>query len=484
MSFVLEDDEFEYLFGDVDTCQSVFFWASAWDPNNRDIKYGPYIGGFYPNCPVPSTTWNNTKPIYYIYQDWRYSTQPYLILVINRVMSAIGYTVRRNDIAHSWMRNLYIVNYANLVEDWEECKFPDDNGLYDGLKRKINVHTFPHWSISTFIDEVEKFCACIFCFNSHNKTVDIMLMTHFFEDANKISVDDVMDEYQIDIEDSDEDKDISGGNVSFYKEYSDKYLNIDREVLLSIADRVEYDGYDSIKASFDSCKDNVRLFRLFVDKTTGREYIAYNDNGTISLKEINVFGELYRGNDRADVELRIVPATTVYRKKPDDIYYNSIPLNVPYDNADTEVVDISEMTAQVIIENNENADKSEDTGRVIEVMLSTGERLVDITTEHETFKYIAPFTDFNMPGGGFGSWPKMSLSLKDVCENSLGHLYRNIPDYRSTQTYKVKFKRSSLPDVRGIFLINNQKYVCRKLSVTYDDSDSFVFEGEFYRLEQ
>lgn len=159
-------------------------------------------------------------------------------------------------------------------------------------------------------------------------------------------------------------------------------------------------------------------------------------------------------------------------------------VNVPFNNSQASSNTNHQTSAQDIIENDIVVEKDEDEDAVIEVMLSDGMRNLVGIINNEERRFPGAWIDFNMIGGGRNYWQKMSLSLKDVCDQSLGHLYRSIPNYQSEKLFKISFLSSTVPDIRKIFVIGNQRYVCRKLSVTYDDSDSFVFEGEFYRLEQ
>ena len=128
-------------------------------------------------------------------------------------------------------------------------------------------------------------------------------------------------------------------------------------------------------------------------------------------------------------------------------------------------------------------DKGDEGNDCMEVMISTGEWYHLATYSSVNFSYPAPFADFNMPGSGKGKFPEMSLSLKDVCEQSLGHMYRNIPSYRSDEKFVFRFLAKSVPDARQPFRFHNQLYVCRKLNANFEQATKdLIFEGEFYRL--
>lgn len=258
-------------------------------------------------------------------------------------------------------------------------------------------------------------------------------------------------------------------------------------MLSSISQTKHYTDYATLKADFDQMDEKQRNMVLFVDDSTDRQYINYTEGSKSYIKEANVFGELYRGDDKPNVELKIVPANTIkfnvgwWLSSSQKAPTVGVNLNVPFRDEAEEKADAS--TAQEIIESDTASDDSSEDDTCIEVMLSTGENHLRTSYQGKELYYPAPFTDFKMDAVPDGTFPKMSLSLKDVCEQSLGHLYRSIPNYQSDKTYRIRFLSSSIPDVRGIFLIHSQKYVCRKLSTTYDDGEQFIFEGEFHRIE-
>lgn len=81
--------------------------------------------------------------------------------------------------------------------------------------------------------------------------------------------------------------------------------------------------------------------------------------------------------------------------------------------------------------------------------------------------------------------PQMSLSLKDVCENSLGHLYRAIPSFSYKTKYIISFISNIVPDVRRKFIIDNKTYACYKLTYKVNNEmNTFTIEGEFYQMTE
>ena len=469
--------EFHKAFGSVDEVDMVFFWAYYKDP--KDIENATFHPHRFPNSPFPSFATDMTSQ-FWLNQMYRYSCQPYLLRVIERLVSAMGFKLRRNDINHTWLRNLYICNYkaAKLLTE---------------SYRKIQS-ALPHWTVATFIDEVEKLCACIFIFNTYNKTVDVIQLDKFYGDmaeVYEVPDDCILDEYEFEFSDNESDKDLATGNVSFAKDYTDKFLKFGQEVKDTIETHNHYANNAELVAEYASLAVAARQKILFIDDETGREYICYVDEeGNDEMREVNIWSDLVREDGGSgDVSLKIVPANTRLFNVGwffDNSQVNpsaDLKLHVPFSEQE-QTTSPEHTTAQAIIENSYSNERKTETADCMEVMLSTGNWYHLATYSDTAFKYPAPFADFNMPGSGKGKFPEMSLSLKDVCEQSLGHMYRNIPSYRSDQKFLFRFLAKSVPDARQPYRFRNQLYVCRKLNADFANATKdLIFEGEFYRLE-
>ena len=481
--------EFYKAFGSVDDTDAVLFWAFDKDPKDclTSFPHSPIFNHYFPNHPFPSFSSVDSDSELVLIDLYRYSFQPYLLRVIEKMIRAMGFTIRRNDISHTWLRNLYICNYKPTTEKARNNTIGADGGTL----RWFTHTALPHWTVSTFINEVEKLCACIFIFNTYNNTVDIIQLDKFYgdmADVYEVSDDCILDEYEFEFADDESDKDLATGNISFSKAYTDKFLKFTEEVRNSIETQNHYGSLDELQSAYDGMAASDRAKVLFIDDSTGREYIYYaNEEGETKMLEVNVWADLIRPDSSGDVELRIVPANTrdygvgwwfdMSQSKPSASLNLQIPFSV------TEATSAEYTAAQDIIENSYSNAKKDESSDCMEVMLSTGQWYHLATYSGHDFEYPAPFADFNMPGSMKGKLPEMSLSLKDVCEQSLGHMYRNIPSYRSDQKFVFRFLAKSVPDAQQPYRFHNQLYVCRKLNADFANSTKdLVFEGEFYRL--
>ena len=80
-------------------------------------------------------------------------------------------------------------------------------------------------------------------------------------------------------------------------------------------------------------------------------------------------------------------------------------------------------------------------------------------------------------------FPNYSLSLNDVCEDSLGHRFRNLNNVNTKNPFTIYFTAKRIPDPKKVFIIGNQKYVCDHININISKSEiEPIYEGTFYRI--
>lgn len=467
--WLVREDEHKTVFGSVDDVDMVMF-----DQYTVEDKQ-----------PSKSIGWCNYLVLSEIHIDGAFNIppQPYLIKMLERVLMAVGYQIGRNDIADSWMRNLYIVNHRRKP-GWT---YIEENGKF---KAEASL-ALPHWSFTTFLDELEKFLCVIFIINDN--TIDIIDLNRFYEGSTEIvhiPNDCILEEYEVELNDADNEKNVTYGNVGYGLEYTDKFQKPDVSVM-AYSDRQEYDDYTALSEAFEAMDSGTRKTLIFVDKATSREYIAYTVDNSTTLKPVNTFGNLMRTHSSdVDVTLNIVPADTVRRDVP--VYFDTssigggVHLSFPINQIVTKGTTIEEASSdsiQALIENDKAVEStSSEDNSVMEVALSTGDSYVVGQVQGQNQKYPIPFVDFKHDGSY--TLPEMSLSLHDVCEQSIGHRLAQLKQLDSGQPYIIRFLTNKKPNVRAIFVIRNKRFVCSTLSVTYDNKgDKFIYEGEFFLYE-
>lgn len=450
-------------FGSVDKTPAVSFPVSDTLPENltKNSTY-PNNVRFFPDGAL-------------LWPASSFSVQPYLIRVFEAIAKTMGYNIERNDWDKTWLRNLYIVNHK---KGYWPGPFPFTEKYTSAL---------PHWSVSKFIDELEKLLAVIVLVDEHRKQIQIISLETFYQNMPTIEIPSnmIIDAYEVEMDASDTNKSLTSGNIGFNHSYKDKSVQLSLSQL-DFAEKVEYSSYEEISSAFSSMDDTVKKSTLFIDKGSNRSYYAATIDNDLVLAECNIFGNLYRkGNDNVDIELNIIPAETAiysmnFKKNKDDDSDELITISLPYsDTANTSVDKESTRSIEDVILNGAPQSKSE--SEVLEVMINTG-KLFPLTKEGYT--YPQAFTDYNMPISGRANLPKMSLSLHDVCEQSLGYRYRQIPVFDTSKPFRMTFFHPDKIDTRSILLIRNQKYVIRQFTVKMShESDLNCYEAELYRLE-
>lgn len=89
----------------------------------------------------------------------------------------------------------------------------------------------PHWTVSEFFDELEKFLCAVTVVNERTKVVSLVGLNDYFTESGKeiIPASSLLREFTVDIEDDKNEKDLSTGNMGYYNLPShtdDGYLRI------------------------------------------------------------------------------------------------------------------------------------------------------------------------------------------------------------------------------------------------------------------
>ncbi len=132
---------------------------------------------------------------------WPYATfdnpnewalQPRICAIVRRVISALGYTIGVFDAEQTDFKYLYYVNVKHTLN------------LADML---------PRWSVSKFLQEVQKLFGCVFVFDNRTMTCDIKSRNNFFS-SEIVHLEQVDDAFSVTIEDENH-TDVSNMNLSF-----------------------------------------------------------------------------------------------------------------------------------------------------------------------------------------------------------------------------------------------------------------------------
>lgn len=475
LQFFLPESEMKAAYGSVDEVDGIFlpvFYQEAKEENlvNR-VTYEEGTTNFNPGSSF-----------------FVGSFQPYLLTVIKKLIGYFGYTFDTTFFDNSFLRNIYICSAVN--------SFRIETAL-------------PHWTVSEFFDELEKFLGIITVVDEYAKVVRFVELNNYFSNPDKevISHSALLREFTVEIDEEKSDKDVTSGNVGYDlpSTSDDGYLRLDR-YLLKAAKKVEYANYRDMKNAYDSMDKEARKRVIFVvDK---RYYINYNENETDILREINLYADLIRDPEayETDAELKIVPAKIVQydRGTWKRLEHNfdvvrtdtSLVLNIPLIsyyrknyNLDWVISPQGEaFNIQEAISGDVELPEKQQKNDRMEIAFNTGKfNRQNVTSNGQTksYSHAYPFTDYQQKTAAqLTDFLPYSLSLNDLCPDSIGHRLSVLKMFHSNIPYTINFQADRLPDVNKVFLIGNKRYLCEKIEVEIDANGlNKVLKGTFYRVE-
>lgn len=408
------------------------------------------------------------------------SVQPYLLPIIRKIVEHFGYKLDASFFDNNFLRNIYICN----------CVYTYTHDIAKAL---------PHWTISEFFDELEKFLGVITVVDEHDKTVRFVGLNDYFSGSNKeiIELSSLVREFAVEIEEEKNEKDISTGNVTYDlpSHTDDGFWRLDKDLMES-AQKSEYESYEAMVTAYNSMEDSQKKNTLFV--VGKRYYINYNENDKNALREVNLYADLIRNPESSDMgtSLRIVPAKIaqfdVGMYKFLNFNYSktdtTLVLNIPIVGYQNPLYPQGGFNIQDAIEGNVQLPEKIEKNDYMEVAFNTGKfNRQNITSGGQThaYDYAYPFTDYQQKTGAqLTDFLPYSLSLNDVCPDSVGHKLSTLSLFHSNILYTIQFQANKLPDVNKVFLIGNKRYLCEKIETEIDvDGLSKVLKGTFYRIE-
>ena len=434
-----------------------------------------------------------------------FAAQPYLVVIIERVLEALGYSVGRNDIRETWMKDIFVANTRS------EYKF---------------ANVLPHWTVREFLDEVRRFFGVAIVVPKSGVAEIVLRANYYNASSSVISLTDVSDEHSADVDD-DEDggKDISTANVDYERPDTDDMLRLPDEVWENAI--VKVFEYKSLLEQW--AKQNIPEEKretsawLLVDKGQGHTfaYLRSKQNGEYHMVQVDCCPPLIRGEGQYSgkgrdigVTLRIVPAmmelvplTYIKSTFNGRHYENSIVqdcMPVPTLVSSDTLCKINETYSVDAAINSESSSEEKTTDErpdILRVALNTGAKWQYKAAEGNTLGpkeanlpvpigiaycknddgYYIPI---NIPIEGVDNCDYFKLTKitspsirADAIETGYHVDTRCLHTFAFTDTCPI--------DVAAVFLIRNRRYVCQKIEYEIDeDGVRPMKRGYFYELNQ
>lgn len=230
--------------------------------------------------------------------EW-FMPQPYLMALLRRAVTALGYTLEENQLESTSMKYLFIVNTVATLD---------------------YARMVPGWTVREFFEEVEKLTGCVFVTDNMSKTCRIMLRKRYYEGAQKLTLRNVTDAYEAELaDDESRQADFTTSSVS-YDLPSGYYANLQclPDGMTSSSDVVDCASLSEAVELLSRAKPKQKTIAR--DTSTGRLYIRIvrtEHAGTeqarddVMAYEVDQFRSIDRHTE-STLELGITPAPMTY----------------------------------------------------------------------------------------------------------------------------------------------------------------------------
>lgn len=417
------------------------------------------------------------------------SVQPYMLSIVKRIFDAVGYSYDLSNWENSMAKYILICNSIPFGYDYQ--KFAD---------------VLPHWSVTEFIEEIEKLLDCEFAINHKNKHISMEFRENIVDRMQEVELKKIVDIYTSELS-QENIVDYDGDVCYIYKPRGDSLWNVEDcpwyidylhnlppmswlrdpidefetfdELLAEVSKTktIEYNGpitFVNEKVYYAKDIDQYYTLKVFYrEKLTNPDRILWH----FSLVPINTFGNIHITEVNEDFvtteEIKIVPVrieSTLIQTELGGVESDKGRcMYLPYQGSDSGTTSASEPELYIYqqIKGGE-AETRKAAYDTIFIGFWDGNILdtypypyLDRITIGESWKiYINDFPNLNPKKRGSA---KISIDAK--------------------QKYEFSFLTNEIPNVRSVFYINGKKYLCEKITATFAENGmSELKKGVFYRI--
>ncbi len=404
-------------------------------------------------------------PQYYIEIN-RQCIQPNLMFIAKWIFGHLGYTLRRNDRDNDFVNSIYIATATNTTT------YRRHDHSSNSASENAMAKALPHWTVEEFMKQLQNFLCVKIVFNDIDSSVDII--DTIYNDGTIDITDDVQDEYEVEMIDNEDAKEmIYDSNVHYKKGSlgSEPRPDLVEPDMISAFRLLKFPSSYGVFSSFEQMSVEDRKRTIFEDTLNGRQYCSDNDG---RMKLFNEFGGIVRnsGNDN-NIELKISPVAIAMDVKMPVFEYDR-PGGLIYRDAFNYRWEINQTV--LFLENqyqaanhpsvwdaaNGTSDEECQKEDVMQVFFMDGRGKA---TGFYTSKFQEPFTDFNLQEG---FWMRaFSFALRRTDSWSIGGYHNKAKPQNRNAEHRFMFKAGSLPSVYSVFMVRNKQYACKKLEVQF-----------------
>ena len=422
------------------------------------------------------------------------SFQPMLVMMIVKVLKASGYPMEdASEIAllsNSLFRHIFIVTANNRIE----------------LNKAL-----PHWTVNEFITQVEHLLGIVIEVDEHNKKSRVIFRDAYWDgNAETTAIDDVVDEYSVEI-DKEETTDITNGNVGF-ADMEDGFEHISDDILGAV--EIDKTRFGTIAAMENALsvgaihrEDKGKIF-----EAQGHQFIVVGESGHYEFQEVNQYRMLQRNTEKrdVDVELKIVPCPitqwdcplvstsknssgkytdNVVGSKTVDVFTRP---DIEHIGTDSVTTDDEDMDVEALINGESDLPSDEDKADLMYIgVIPAG---LSFAYDSIRFYWPRPISVHNWrvkvsgidPGNSVQQHEFLELhkTFSDSNDKSL-FTEAIVADHSIDTTVKhcIKFVTNEVLRPSGMFIIHGQRFACQKLEYSITSKGiSKLVTGYFYRL--
>ncbi len=413
---------------------------------------------------VSSPVWSDSTK-----EEGKLSYMPYLLFIAKKICQATGFSYDFSPWETSDDRYLIICNAIPAA--WDAPAI---------------ARALPHWSFPEFFTQLERFLVCEFDIDYKQKSISMRYSKDVDSLENTVRIERIIDDFSSDISYKDPlckyratsrihfndrgDSQWKFDSCSWFIEFMMK----DPTHVMSFNTSEEYnEWYNVNRIHFGgTTKDGVRgsiRGKLFHIKETNRYFIwkvVPTDSRYVSHGQpvaecrwrsvsLNRFGDyVYDPNSDETVELKIVPARIDYLSwsRGYAVFLEPAGYN---ETEDVDENDIRQPYGYSILSKDDEGDKAPEYYDKLLIAIWDGD-------------------------GRYQPCPSVDERL------SIDYRYKSYQNgilIKPKEKIKLKFLSDKIPDVRSVFHIRGRRYLCEKITATFnDDGMSQLMKGEFYPI--
>lgn len=409
--------------------------------------------------------------------------QPNLIYILRAVLYKSGYTLDRCDFDRSPWNRIFIASAKRLF------KFS---------------HALPHWKVSEFLKEICNLFNCTIRINSSTMTASLVSNLGIFTGENATVLTPV-DEYTAEIEEAEDNKILSAGNIGYDMSGSPEHVyDVISDDVREVIPVRTYPSRGEAYSAFMSMSETECMRYLFECPDGSFIGMKFEGKDPVPLfTPIDFFGTLRRTADYdSGIKLKICPVALKYVE--DALYYGApsskvgmscvVPTLENPTGDDAGLDDETETaTAQDIIEGNATIEKAEKEDRMQIFFLDTKDQESFVQSGSDKGKAVPlamPFTDYHYLWEWSGIHSSWSMSLRQSTTDHYIGQFHNSADSSNTSAsvnpvakHTIRFVSHTIPDPTATFNIHGKLYACEKIEANVTpEGIGRLMTGYFYEL--